>query len=156
MKATVECRDGFLFIAEEREGAMAWLPVRHTTETEARALGGRPVTAVDSTEGTYIDEEGNVYQLMDKGDTKPIEIGDLSGGEERTRGATRGFVERQDGRRTKRRAKAALEKESKQQPSAASVAGGDRKARGTPGRGTSCRRDERLDFQCRRSRIPRC
>jgi hypothetical protein len=81
MKATVECRDGFLFIAEEREGAMAWLPVRHTNETEARALGGRPVTAVDSTEGTYIDEEGNVYQLMDKGDTKPIEIEDLSGGE---------------------------------------------------------------------------
>ena len=81
MKATVECRDGFLFIAEGREGAMAWLPVRPTNETEARALGGRPVTVVDSTEGTYIDDEGNVYQLMDKGETKPIAIEDLSGGE---------------------------------------------------------------------------
>ena len=78
MKATIECRDGFLFIAEEREGAMAWLPVRQTNETEARALGGLPVTAVDSTEGIYVDEEGNVYQLTNKGETKPIEVEDLS------------------------------------------------------------------------------
>ena len=81
MKATVQCRDGFLFIAEEREGAMAWLPVRQTNQTEARALGGRSVTAVDSPEGTYVDEEGNVYQLMDKGETKPVAVEYLSGGE---------------------------------------------------------------------------
>jgi hypothetical protein len=58
-----------------------WYPVYRADEAEIRTLLGRPVTAVDSTEGTYIDGEGNVYQLMDKGETKPIEVEDLSAGE---------------------------------------------------------------------------
>src|SRR5208282_5605512 len=81
MKATIESRDGFLFVVEEREGAMAWLPVRQIDESEARAIGGRSVTALDSTEGTYVDEEGNVYQLAGKGETKPIEVEHLPGTE---------------------------------------------------------------------------
>src|SRR5208282_2201052 len=78
MRTTVKCRDGFLFVVEEREGAMAWLPVRQTDESEARAIGGRPVSKVDSAQGTYVDEEGNVYQLADKGETKPIEVEHLA------------------------------------------------------------------------------
>ena len=35
---------------------------------------GRPVTEVNSDEGIYIDEEGNVFQLGEKGRSKPMEI----------------------------------------------------------------------------------
>jgi hypothetical protein len=43
-------------------------------EAEALALVGRPVTAADSEEGIYVDEDGNVYQLADKSETKPIDF----------------------------------------------------------------------------------
>ncbi len=44
-------------------------------------LVGRPVTRVDQREGIYVDEEGNVYRLADKGETKPIEVEHLPGTE---------------------------------------------------------------------------
>ena len=51
-----------------------WYPVHPAEAAEARALVGRPVTATDSEEGVYVDEEGNVFQLLDRGETKPIEV----------------------------------------------------------------------------------
>jgi hypothetical protein len=62
-----------------------WYPIHPTEEVEARALMGRPVTVTDSEEGIYVDEEGNVFQLLNKGETKPIEIEHLPGGEETER-----------------------------------------------------------------------
>src|SRR5258708_2653956 len=51
-----------------------WYPVHATEEVEALTLVGRPVTPTDSEEGIYVDEEGNMFQLLNKGETKPIEI----------------------------------------------------------------------------------
>ena len=42
---------------------------------------GRPVTSVNQQERIYVDEEGNVYQLADEGETKPIAVEHLSGTE---------------------------------------------------------------------------
>ena len=82
MTATLECRDDVLYVVEESgesaQEAKRWLPVRRAEYWEARMLGGRPLTKVDASEGTFVDEEGNVYQLMDKGETKPIEVENLS------------------------------------------------------------------------------
>jgi len=47
---------------------------RQADEAEARTMLGRPLTEVDSNEGIYIDEEGNVFQLAEKGATKAIEV----------------------------------------------------------------------------------
>ena len=44
-------------------------------------LIGRPVKRVESEEGLYVDEEGNVYQLKDKGETQPIAVEHLPGTE---------------------------------------------------------------------------
>lgn len=78
MKATLESRNGFLCVVEEEDGATGvaknWLPVRMADYAEAQTLQGRPVTSVNSEEGVYVDEEGNVFQLLDKGETKPIEV----------------------------------------------------------------------------------
>src|SRR5580704_7861930 len=51
-----------------------WYPVRPANEAESAALLGRPLTEVDSGEGIYVDEEGNVFQLAEKGTTRPIEV----------------------------------------------------------------------------------
>jgi ERF superfamily len=56
-----------------------WYPVHAAEAAEAQAMVGRPVTATDSVEGLYVDEEGNVYQLADRGATKPIEVEHLPG-----------------------------------------------------------------------------
>jgi len=78
MKATLEYKDDFLYVVEEKDGptgaAKKWLPVRMADYAEAQTLHGRPVTSVNQQEGIYVDEEGNVYQLADKGETKPIEV----------------------------------------------------------------------------------
>jgi ERF superfamily protein len=80
--ATLECRDDVLYVVEEADEsadeAKRWLPVRSTDYAEARTLTGRPVRQADPSEGTYVDEKGNVYQLMDKGETKPIEVEHVS------------------------------------------------------------------------------
>jgi hypothetical protein len=78
VKALIEFRGGILFVRQEQNGSQAWLPVRKADDAEARTLNNRPVTLVDSTEGIYVDEEGNVYQLMDKGATKPIAVEHLA------------------------------------------------------------------------------
>src|ERR1700730_10134268 len=51
-----------------------WHAVRAAEEAEVRTLVGRPVTEANSNEGIYIDEEGNVFQLAEKGRSKPMEI----------------------------------------------------------------------------------
>src|ERR1019366_7394011 len=58
-----------------------WYPVHPAEEAEVRALVGRAVTATDPDEAIYVDEEGNVFQLLDKGETKPIEVEHLPGTE---------------------------------------------------------------------------
>ncbi len=85
MKATLEYKDDFLYVVEERDSADAvaknWLPVRRADYAEAQTLHGRPVTRLNQREGIYVDEEGNVYQLAEKGETKPIEVEHLPGTE---------------------------------------------------------------------------
>jgi hypothetical protein len=90
MKSSLNHKKDFLCVLAEYSASNGphtavlvreWYPVYRADEAEIRTLLGRPVTVVDSTEGTYVDEEGNVYQLMDKGETKPIEVEDLSAGE---------------------------------------------------------------------------
>ena len=44
-----------------------------------QTLHGRPVTCVNLQEGIYVDEEGNVFQLLDKGATKAIAVEPLPG-----------------------------------------------------------------------------
>ena len=72
MKTTLGYKDDFLYVVEEKDGATGlakkWLPVRSVDYAEAQTLQGRPVTSVNQEEGVYVDEEGNVYQLSDKGD----------------------------------------------------------------------------------------
>src|SRR5882757_10814572 len=58
-----------------------WYPIHLAEEAEARALVGRPLTAIDSEEAIYVDEEGNVFQLLNKGETKPIEVEHFPGTE---------------------------------------------------------------------------
>ena len=85
MKATIESRDGFLFVVEENDDSLgsdkSWLPIRRAAGAHEQTLSGRAVKRLDSGEGTYVDEEGNVYQLADKGETKPIAVEHLSGTE---------------------------------------------------------------------------
>ena len=90
MKTSLDYRKDFLCVVSEFEVpdgrhshtvVKEWYPVHPAEEAAMRALVGRPVTATDSEEGTYVDEEGNVYQLADKGETKPIEVEHLAGTE---------------------------------------------------------------------------
>ena len=78
MKATLEYKDDFLYVVEERDGvngaAKKWLAVRKADYAEVQTLHGRPVTRVNRREGIYVDEEGNVYQLAAQGETKPIVV----------------------------------------------------------------------------------
>ena len=80
-------RNGFLCVVAEREGAdepcpttlKVWYPIREVEEAEVQTLVGRPLTEVDPKEGIYLDEEGTVYQLAGKGETKPILIEETPG-----------------------------------------------------------------------------
>lgn len=49
-----------------------WWPIAKAARPEIRGLFGRPLIRIDSTEGIYIDEEGDTYELADKGETLPI------------------------------------------------------------------------------------
>jgi hypothetical protein len=51
-----------------------WHPVHAAEEAEVRTLVGRSVTEANSDQGIYIDEEGNVFQLAEKGRSKPMEV----------------------------------------------------------------------------------
>ena len=89
MKSTLHYRDGHLGILNESElspeGTLGsireWYAVREAAEAEVATLVGRLVTRVESEEGLYVDEEGNVFQLADKGETKPIAVEHLPGTE---------------------------------------------------------------------------
>jgi hypothetical protein len=48
--------------------------VRPADDGEPETLDGRPVRLIDAAEGIYVDEQGTVYQLRDKGVTKPTEF----------------------------------------------------------------------------------
>ena len=83
MMAILECRGEFLYVVEETDEsghkAKRWLPVCNADRSEIRTLAGRPLRKIDESEGTYIDEEGNVYQLKDRGETQPIAVEHLPG-----------------------------------------------------------------------------
>jgi hypothetical protein len=78
VKTTLSYRDGYLNIVEEESGptesTKKWLQVRRAEYAEVQTLLGRPVRSVNLQEGIYVDEEGNVFQLLNKGETKPIEV----------------------------------------------------------------------------------
>src|SRR5208282_3554862 len=82
MKTNLDYKTNFLCVLAESEVAdgphgrtlvKEWYPVHPADEAEARPLMGRPVTAADSGEGIFVDEEGNVFQLASGGETKPLE-----------------------------------------------------------------------------------
>ena len=81
MSTTIGFREGLLCIRQERNGLSTWLPVRQADDGEPPLLDGRPVKLVDAEEGIYVDEQGMVYQLRDKGKTKPIEVKHRAGTE---------------------------------------------------------------------------
>src|SRR5882724_9555736 len=81
MRTTIGFREGLLCVLQEGNGSPAWLPVREADDGERPTLDGRPVSLIDATEGIYVDEQGTVYQLMDKGETKPIKVEHLAGTE---------------------------------------------------------------------------
>ena len=82
MKACLDYRYGFLCVLIENGiEPKKWFPVSRTDYAEVQTLLGRPVTNVNLQEGVYVDEEGNVFQLLDKGETKPIEVEHLRGTE---------------------------------------------------------------------------
>ena len=83
-KARLGYRNGFLCVVAERgrqdraqpTTRTLCYPVRETEEAEVRTLLERPVTEVDSKEGIYVDEEGTVFQLAQKGETEPMIVED--------------------------------------------------------------------------------
>jgi hypothetical protein len=83
VNTTLDYKKDFLCVLTESEisdgprGALTvkeWHAVHAAEEAEARTLVGRPVIPVDSGEGIYVDEEGNVFQLAEKGRSKPMEV----------------------------------------------------------------------------------
>ena len=89
MKSTLDYKKGFLCVLTESEvsdglrgaiGVREWHAVHAAERPEVRMLVGRPVTEVNSDEGIYIDEEGNVFQLAEKGRSKPMEVEQISMG----------------------------------------------------------------------------
>jgi len=74
--------EGFLCVLSEiGTESKEWLPIGEFEREECHTLIGRPLTTVTREEGIYVDEEGNVYQLKDKGETKPIAVEPLQGTE---------------------------------------------------------------------------
>src|SRR5262249_4293645 len=97
MKTCLDYRKDFLCVLANYEvlqgqtetSVKEWYPVRPANKAEAATLVGRPVTEVDSDEGIYVDEEGNVFQLAEKGGTRAIKIERYSAErEERNKGQT--------------------------------------------------------------------
>jgi hypothetical protein len=83
MKMSLDYKRDFLCVLTESEisngarGAVLvreWHPVHAAKEAEVRTMAGRPVTEINSDEGIYIDEEGNVFQLAEKGRSKPMKV----------------------------------------------------------------------------------
>jgi ERF superfamily len=83
VKTTLDYRKDFLCVLTESEisdgprGTVLmkeWHPIHAAEETEVRTLVGRPVTEANSDEGIYIDDEGSVFQLAEKGRSEPMEV----------------------------------------------------------------------------------
>src|SRR5277367_5490953 len=75
MNTSLDYQNGFLCVlADDGIHQKCWFPVIKADHAEIHALLGRPVTRLDQEKGTYVDEEGTVFQLFDKGETKPIEV----------------------------------------------------------------------------------
>ena len=92
-----------------------WYPVHPAEAAQDRAFVDRPVTVTGTVEGVYVDEDGHVFQLLDKGETKPIAVEHLPKAEKtELEVLLEASLKGGTGERTKRRAKAAFEKESRQ------------------------------------------
>ena len=83
MKTSLDYRNDFLCVLSESEApdgllVREWYPIRETGRAEVDILCGCPVTEISGSEGVYVDEEGNVFQLLNKGDAKPIDVEHLS------------------------------------------------------------------------------
>jgi len=103
-------KDGALCVLAERANPdgpnqiplKLWYPIRAAQEAELSGLIGRSLTEVDVKEGIYLDEEGTVFQLAGKGDTKPIldddEAGDGGGLEQLLAASLRGGDSAANGR----------------------------------------------------------
>jgi hypothetical protein len=73
----------------------------------------------DSEEGLYVDEEGNVFRLLDKGETKPIEVEHVPVREKTgLEVLLEASLEEKKPHRTKRRFEEGATKKSKQRPEA--------------------------------------
>jgi hypothetical protein len=81
--STLDYCDGHLCVLNESELASGsaggtagvtreWYAVREAAEAEVATLIGRPVRCADATEGLYVDDEGNPYQLAQQGHAKPL------------------------------------------------------------------------------------
>ncbi len=82
MRASLDYRDSFLCVLIENGiEPKKWFRVMRADYEEVQTQVGRPVTSVNLEEGIYVDEEGNVFQLADKGETKPIAVEQLNGTE---------------------------------------------------------------------------
>src|ERR1019366_3167953 len=82
MRASLDYRNRFLCVLVENGiEPKKWYPVSRTDYVEVQTLLGRPVTSTNLQEGIYVDEEENVFQLLDKGETKPLEVEHLPGTE---------------------------------------------------------------------------
>jgi hypothetical protein len=78
MRACLDYRHRFLCVLIQNAiDAKKWFPVSRADHAEVQTLLYRPVTSVNQEEGIYVDEEGNVFQLLNKGKTKPIEVEQL-------------------------------------------------------------------------------
>lgn len=82
MKTSLDHKKNFLCVLTQYEvlqgqtqtSVKEWYPVRRADDAEVATLLGRPLKEVDSDEGVYVDEEGNVFQLTEKGWTRAIEV----------------------------------------------------------------------------------
>ena len=83
MKSSLDYRKNFLCVLIESEvsdgsSIRKWYPVYKAERAEAGMLCGRPLTSMNPKEGIYVDEEGNVFQLANRGGTKPLEVEQLA------------------------------------------------------------------------------
>jgi hypothetical protein len=98
MKSTLDYRKNFLCVLAQYEvlheqtqaWVKEWYPIREADEPGVATFVGRALTEVDSDEGLYVDEEGNVFALAQRGATKAIEVERSSGGNEADGGQTVG------------------------------------------------------------------
>ena len=80
IRTSLAYKNGFFCVLAQRrstEGLQPtvvklWYPIREVEEAEVRTLLGRPLAEVDSKEGVYLDEEGTVFQLAERGETQPM------------------------------------------------------------------------------------